>query len=112
MSALLALEIDLEIVAQASSGPEAVVAARTHRPDVAVLDLQMPGIDGIAAAREFLRDDHGCSVLLVTSHGVLRHLKHSLDAGVRRVVTRHISDTKHTDALRTHTDVLRYLAPL
>lgn len=111
MSALLALESDLEIIAQASSGPETVVAARTHRPDVAVLDLQMPGIDGIAAAREILRDDPGCRVLIVTSHGMPGHLKRSLEAGVSGFVPKTISATKLADAIRTVHDGERYIDP-
>ncbi len=46
LAALLALEDDLVVVAEAATGPEALAMARAHRPDVAVLDLQMPGIDG------------------------------------------------------------------
>lgn len=50
LAALLALEDDLAVVAEAASGDEALAMARKHRPDVAVLDLQMPGPDGIAVA--------------------------------------------------------------
>ena len=46
------MQDDLEVVAQAASGPEAVAMARRHHPDVAVLDLQMPGLDGIAVAEQ------------------------------------------------------------
>ena len=77
------------------------MAARAHRPDVAVLDLQMPGIDGIAAAKEILRDDPGCRVLIVTSHGMPGHLKRSLEAGVSGFVPKTISATKLADAIRT-----------
>ena len=52
LAALLALEDDLEVVAQAASGAEALAMARAHTPDVAVLDLQMPDRDGISVAAE------------------------------------------------------------
>ncbi len=50
LAQMLDLEDDIEVVGQAATGPEAVARARALLPDVAVLDLQMPGLDGIAAA--------------------------------------------------------------
>ncbi|MEV6675748.1 response regulator transcription factor [Streptomyces erythrochromogenes] len=82
VAALLSLEDDLEIVATASTGTEAVTAAEEHRPDVAVLDLQMPGKDGIAAATAINRVLPGCKLLIVTSHGLPGHLKRALEAGL------------------------------
>jgi YesN/AraC family two-component response regulator len=49
LASLLAIQDDLQVVAQAASGDEALVMARRHRPDVAVLDLQMPGLDDVDA---------------------------------------------------------------
>ncbi|HWV76848.1 MAG TPA: response regulator transcription factor [Isoptericola sp.] len=80
---LLDLEADLEVVAVAGSGPEAVAAIERHRPDVAVLDLQMPGIDGIEVAERVRSEAPGCGVVVVTSHGRPGHLKKALAAGVR-----------------------------
>ena len=60
---------DLEVIAQAASGTEAVAMARRHRPDVAVLDLQMPGLDGSAVAEELRSELPDCASLIVTSHG-------------------------------------------
>ncbi len=80
---LLDLEADLEVVAVAGSGPEAVAAIERHRPDVAVLDLQMPGVDGIEVAERTRTVVPGCGVVVVTSHGRPGHLKKALAAGVR-----------------------------
>ncbi|GAB6940444.1 response regulator [Isoptericola variabilis] len=80
---LLDLEADLEVVAVAGSGPEAVAVIGRHRPDVAVLDLQMPGIDGIEVAERARSVAPGCGVVVVTSHGRPGHLKKALAAGVR-----------------------------
>jgi two-component system, NarL family, response regulator DesR len=55
LAALLALEADLDVVAQAASGAEALAMARAHTPDVAILDLQMPDRDGISVAAELPR---------------------------------------------------------
>ena len=54
LAALLTIQDDLEVVAQAASGDEALAMARQHRPDVAVLDLQMPGLDGISVTEELV----------------------------------------------------------
>jgi two-component system response regulator DesR len=56
-------------VAQAASGDEALVMARRHRPDVAVLDLQMPGLDGIAVAEQLVTELPACGSLILTSYG-------------------------------------------
>ena len=75
LAQMLDLDDDFEVVAQAATGPEAVAAARHHRPDVAVLDLQMPGLDGIEAAAEILTDLPQCGCVIVTSHGRPGYLK-------------------------------------
>ncbi|WP_394277175.1 response regulator [Luteococcus sp.] len=80
---LLELEDDVEVVTVAASGQEAVTAARHHQPDVAMLDLQMPGLDGIDAAVEILREQPDCRCIIVTGHGRPGHLKKALAAGVR-----------------------------
>ncbi|WP_182525055.1 response regulator transcription factor [Nocardioides dongkuii] len=83
LAQLLELEDDLTVVAQAGSGDEAVAVARARELDVAVLDLQMPGTDGISAAEQLLRIHPGCGVVIVTGHGRPGHLKRALTAGVR-----------------------------
>ncbi|MGO4957105.1 response regulator [Luteococcus sp. Sow4_B9] len=83
LAGLLGLEENLEVVAVAASGTEAVAAARHHRPDICLLDLQMPGLDGIEAAAQILANDPGAGCILVTSHGRPGHLKKALATGVR-----------------------------
>ena len=89
LAALLSLEDDLEVVGQAASADEALAMARLHRPDVAVLDLQMPGVTGSGAIGgigvvEALRSEvPECACLIVTGHGRPGHLKRALAAGVR-----------------------------
>ena len=64
LAALLSLEPDLEVVAEVGSGDEVLPAALEHRPDVALLDVEMPGMDGIAATaalRARPRPRRGCS---------------------------------------------------
>ncbi|MFG1607677.1 DNA-binding response regulator [Actinoplanes sp. NPDC049265] len=83
MAALLGLEDDMVVAGQAGTGAEAVAMARALRPDVAVVDLQLPDRDGIAVAEAIQRDVPTCHVMIVTSHGLPGHLKRALAAGVR-----------------------------
>lgn len=83
LAQMLELEDDLTVVAQAASGDEALAVAAKEDVDVAVLDLQMPGADGIAVAEELARSSPGVATVIVTSHGRPGHLKRALSAGVR-----------------------------
>lgn len=83
LAQMLGLEDDLEVVAEAADGAEAIAAATATSPDVAVLDLQMPDRDGISVAEELARVLPGCATLIVTSHGRPGYLKRALESGVR-----------------------------
>ncbi|MET0419267.1 MAG: response regulator transcription factor [Actinoplanes sp.] len=83
MAALLALEDDLTVTAQAATGAEALAAARALQPDVAVLDLRLPDLDGVSVAAAIIRDVPTCRTMIVTSHGLPGHLKRALTVGVR-----------------------------
>ena len=83
LAMMLSLEDDIVVVAEAESGEDAVVAAAKHQPDVAVLDLQMAGIDGIETAQQIAQTVSGCVSIIVTSHGRPGYLKKALSAGVR-----------------------------
>ncbi len=83
LAALLRLETDLDVVAQASDGRAAVDAALAHRPDVAVVDLQMPALDGLAVTAELARVLPSCAVVILTGHGRPPHLQRALDSGAK-----------------------------
>ncbi len=82
LAALLSLEDDLTVVAEAASGTAAVAAAVREAPDLAVLDLEMPPGDGVAAAAE-IHERLGVPVVLVTRHARPAVLRRALAAGVR-----------------------------
>ena len=83
LAALLGLEEDIEVVATVGSGTAAVDAARVHEPDVAVLDIDMPGtMDGLDAAAALREKLPGCRVLMLTAYGKPGHLRRALGARV------------------------------
>jgi two-component system response regulator DesR len=83
IAALLDLSDTVEVVAQATDGTEAVALAALHQPDVVLLDLEMPGMDGIDAAIAILGGRPDQAVVLLTRHGRPGVLRRALRAGVR-----------------------------
>lgn len=82
LAALLTLEGDIEIVAEAARGDEVVPAATASRPDVALLDIEMPGIDGLEAAAQLRRHLPSCRVLILTTFGRPGYLRRAMESGV------------------------------
>lgn len=72
---------DMEVVGSAADGTEAVALARAERPDVVLMDLQMPGMDGVAATRAILGDDPAAQVVILTSYSDGERIIGALDAG-------------------------------
>lgn len=111
MAALLALEDDLSVVAEAATGTEALAMARAHHPDVAVLDLQMPEIDGVGVALSLRTELPACRVMIVTGHGRPGHLKRALAAGVRGFVPKTVSAQQLAEIIRTVRAGQRHIDP-
>jgi two-component system, NarL family, response regulator DesR len=83
LAALLDLESDIQVVAQVARGDEVVAAVRSAMPDVALLDIEMPGLDGLSAAAELHAAMPGCRVLMVTTFGRAGYLRRAMEAGAR-----------------------------
>ncbi|GAB3712818.1 response regulator transcription factor [Mariniluteicoccus flavus] len=111
LAGLLALEDDLDVVARAASGSEALAAARKHRPDVAVLDLQMPAPDGIETARLLADELPDCRCIIVTSHGRPGYLKTALAAGVKGFLPKTVSASVLAKVVRDVAAGGRYVDP-
>ncbi|WP_156250161.1 response regulator transcription factor [Pseudactinotalea terrae] len=111
VAALLGLQDDLEVVAVAGSGDEALAAALKHRPDVALLDLQMPGLDGIEVAEKLAEQLPGCRCVIVTSHGRPGYLRRALETGVRGFLPKTSSAAVLAEAVRTVHGGGRYVDP-
>ncbi|HKV86376.1 MAG TPA: response regulator transcription factor [Candidatus Dormibacteraeota bacterium] len=82
LAALLATEEDIEVVASVERGDKVLDAAVKSKPDVALLDIEMPGQDGITAAAELREKVPGCRVLILTVFGRPGYLRKAVDAGV------------------------------
>ena len=81
LSALLSLEEDVEIVAEASRGDEVVPAALNALPDVALLDIEMPGGDGLSAAAALKERLPSCRVVILTTFGRAGYLRRAMESG-------------------------------
>ena len=81
LRALLDLEDDIEVVAEVGRGDEVVAAAREHAPDVALLDIEMPGRDGIEAARELAGAVPACRAVILTTFGRPGFLRRAMEVG-------------------------------
>jgi two-component system response regulator DesR len=99
LAALLDLEDDMEVVAQASDGRIAVDLVREHRPDLVVFDLEMPGWDGLRATRE-LREFSGIPVVIVTRHARPGVLTRALSEGIRAFVPKTTPAARLAEILR------------
>jgi two-component system, NarL family, response regulator DesR len=100
LAALLSLQPDIEVVAQVSRGDEVVPAAREHRPDVALLDIEMPGMDGLAAAAALHDALPACRALILTTFGRPGYLRRAMDSGAYGFLVKDAPATELAGAIR------------
>ncbi len=100
LATLLGLESDFEVVATVGRGDEVVPAARASSPDVALLDIEMPGIDGLAAAAILTQQVPDCRCLILTTFGRPGNLRRALDAGAHGFVVKDAPAEQLADAIR------------
>jgi two-component system response regulator DesR len=81
LAALLSLEGDIEVVAEVTRGDQVVPAAQTTRPDVALLDIEMPGGDGLSAAHALRAALPSCRVVILTTFGRSGYLRRAMESG-------------------------------
>ncbi|MFI7214017.1 response regulator [Micromonospora maritima] len=111
LAALLDLEPDIEVVAHAADGRAALAAALAHRPDVAVLDLEMPPPGGVAVAAELARVLPACAPVILTGHGRPAQLRPALAAGVRGFLAKGAPGGALADVIRRVRSGARYVDP-
>ena len=111
LSALLGLEPDIEVVAEVGRGDEVVDAAVRSAADVALLDIEMPGMDGIAAASALRGALPSCRTLIVTTFGRPGYLTRAMRAGASGFVVKDTPAAKLADAVRRVAQGLRVVDP-
>ena len=111
LSALLGLEPDIEVVAEVGRGDEVVSAAVRTAPDVALLDIEMPGMDGIAAASALRSAVPACRALIVTTFGRPGYLTRAMRAGAAGFVVKDTPAAQLADAVRRVAQGLRVVDP-
>lgn len=111
MGALLDLEPDIEVVAQAGRGDEVVAAALDSGADVCLLDIQMPGVDGVEAARQVRDQLPGVRVVMVTTFDRPGYLRRALDAGAVGFVVKTTPAARLAEVVRRAHAGLRTVDP-
>jgi two-component system response regulator DesR len=111
LATLLGLEPDMEVVAEVGSGDAVVAAARSSKPDVALIDVEMPGLDGIAATAALHEALPGVRVLIVTTFGRPGFLRRALQAGASGFVVKDTPARQLAEAVRRVHSGLRVVDP-
>ncbi|MEV0128063.1 response regulator transcription factor [Dactylosporangium sp. NPDC050688] len=111
LAALLGLEPDLDVVAQAADGRAALDAALAHRPDVAVVDLEMPALDGLQVTAELTRALPECAVVILTGRGRPAHPARALAAGAKGFLVKGAPGGALADVIRRVHGGGRYVDP-
>jgi len=97
---LLATAPDIELVAMAADGAEAVALVVEHQPDIVLMDLSMPGVDGVAATRRIVEGSTATQVVVLTSFSDRQRILDALDAGAAGYVLKHAAPDDLLDAIR------------
>jgi two-component system, NarL family, response regulator DesR len=100
LAALLKLEPDIDVVAEVAAGTEILPAAREHNVDVAVIDIDLPGKDGLTAAAEINEQLPGCRTLILTSLGRPGTLRRAMAARVNGFILKDAPAEKLANAIR------------
>ena len=101
LSALLGTEPDIEVVGQAKNGKETVAEALRLVPDVIIMDLMMPVMDGVAATREIHERLPGAKILVLTTYGTSDGIAHALACGASGALMKSAENAELADAIRT-----------
>lgn len=108
---MLEAEPDLTVVGEASSGDEAVAANQAHRPDVILMDLRMPGLDGVGATRRILADTPGRRVVVLTTYETDADILLAVEAGAAGYLLKDATRTELAGAIRAAARGETVLAP-
>ncbi|MEV0845726.1 response regulator transcription factor [Streptomyces sp. NPDC049954] len=111
LAAVLRLESDLDVVAEIGDGAEVLAAARRTAPDIALLDVQMPGRDGLTVAADLHRALPGCRTVICTTFSRPGYLSRAMAAGAAGYVVKDSPPEQLVDAIRRVHSGLRFVDP-
>lgn len=107
--------LDLEVVAQAADGVEALELVDRHLPDIVLMDINMPFMDGLECIRRIREKDPSCVILIVSGYDRFEYAQRALAYGVDRYLLKPVEDEDFLDALkdavRRHAERIRLLSP-
>lgn len=109
--AILATDPGIDVIAEAADGREAIELALAHRPGVVLLDVRMPGLDGLAAAAELLRVLPGIGVAMLTTFGDDEYVARALDSGARGFLLKSGDPRELLTGIHAIADGGAYLSP-
>ncbi|HEY8458213.1 MAG TPA: response regulator transcription factor [Actinopolymorphaceae bacterium] len=112
LAALLSLEADIEVVAEVGRGDDVVPRARETKPDVALIDVEMPGADGISVTGTLRSAVPSCKVLVVTTFGRPGYLRRALEAGASGFIVKDTPAERLADSIRRVHQGLRVVDPM
>ncbi|MFB6789305.1 response regulator [Streptomyces olivaceus] len=111
LAAVLRLEPDMDVVAEVGTGSEVLAAAQQYEPDIALLDVQMPGRDGLTVAADLQRALPGCRTIICTTFSRPGYLSRAMSAGAAGYVVKDSPPEQLVDAIRRVHAGLRFVDP-
>ncbi|MCR5750506.1 MAG: response regulator transcription factor [Kiritimatiellae bacterium] len=111
LTALLGTEKDIEVVGEAKNGAEAVSGAVELHPDIVIMDLMMPKMDGVEATKELVRKAPSVKTILLTTYGTSDGIAHALWAGARGAVLKNADNSELAKAIRIVAQGGDYISP-
>ena len=110
LASLLSSKSEIEVVGDASDGPSGIRKALKLKPDVVIMDLMMPGMDGIEATKELLAKAPESKILILTTFGTSNGINNALEAGAMGAVMKNCDFSELADAIRAVASGKRYIA--
>ena len=111
LTALLGTEKDIKVVGEAKNGAQAVSEAIKLHPDIVIMDLMMPKMDGVAATKELIRKAPSAKTILLTTYGTSDGIAHALKAGARGAVLKNADNSELAKAIRIVAQGGDYISP-
>jgi two-component system response regulator DesR len=111
LAALLSFEDDIEVVAQVGRGDEVITATKESSPDVALLDIELPGMDGLTAAAQLHRTSPATKIVILTTFGRPGYLKRAMESGVSGFIVKDSPADKLARTIRDVRDGRRVIDP-